>query len=352
VSKLTLSVDAMGGDHAPEIVIDGLEIARIRHPDFKFIVFGDEARITPLLAKYDELAPLVTVRHTTEHVYGDDKPSQAVRRGRKTSMWLAVDAVRQGEAQVAVSAGNTGALMAMAKIQLRTLEGIDRPAIASLWPTMRGESVVLDLGANLESDATQLVEFAIMGAAFARILNGTDRPTVGLLNIGTEELKGHDEIKEAAQMLREMPLSMDFRGFVEADGISRGDTDVIVTDGFTGNIALKSAEGTARLIQAYLKDALKRTWLTKIGAFLASAGFKILASKLDPRTHNGGVFVGLNGLVVKSHGGTDGIGFASAIDLAVEMADGDIATKILNDMKRSGLMDRQPQDAEPQDAAQ
>lgn len=253
---------------------------------------------------------------------------------------------------MAVSAGNTGALMAMSKIQLRTLEGIDRPAIASLWPTEQGECVVLDLGANVESDSVQLFEFAIMGAAFARILNGTEKPRVALLNIGTEELKGRDEIKVAADMLKNAPgLHMNYVGFIEGDGIPAGHADVVVSDGFTGNIALKTAEGTAKLIQGYLKAALGRSLLTKIGAFIASSAFSLLKDKLDPRAHNGGVFLGLNGLVVKSHGGTDGLGFASAIDMAVDMAKGDVASKILEDVALSSAIIAQADGGDEADGA-
>ncbi|MEN8723129.1 MAG: phosphate acyltransferase PlsX [Alphaproteobacteria bacterium] len=329
--EITLSIDGMGGDDAPAIVIDGLAIARVRHPHVRYVVHGDEAAIAPLLENHPDLTTHVQISHTDEAISMDDKPSQAVRRGRKTSMWRAIDSIRQGDAVAAVSAGNTGALMAMSKIQLKTLEGIDRPAIASLWPTEVGESVVLDLGANVEADAKQLVDFAVMGATFSRIMTGLKAPKVGLLNIGTEELKGHDEIKAAAQMLRDLPLSMNFIGFVEGDGISAGHADVVVTDGFTGNIALKTAEGTAKLIMAYLKAALGRSLLSKLGALLAAGAFKILKAKLDPRAHNGGVFLGLNGIVVKSHGGTDALGFAAAVDVAVDMAEADLINQIIKE---------------------
>lgn len=334
MAGITLAIDGMGGDDAPGIVIDGLKIARERHLDVSFLLTGDEATLKPLVAAAgDAVASCTQIHHADDVVAMDDKPSQAVRRGRQTSMWQAIHAVREGRASAAVSAGNTGALMAMAKIQLRTLAGIDRPAIASLWPTVKGESIVLDLGANVESNAEQLVQFAIMGAAFSRVITGLERPTIGLLNIGTEELKGNDEIRAAAALLQQMPLLMDFKGFVEGDGISQGLVDVVVTDGFTGNIALKTAEGTARLIQTYLKEALTRSWVTKLGALIASTAFEVLRGKLDPRAHNGGVFLGLNGLVVKSHGGTDGLGFATAIDAAVDMAKSDLSDRILADVE-------------------
>jgi len=346
--EITLSIDGMGGDDAPGIVIDGLAIARVRHPHVRFIVHGNESALRPLLENHPDLKDFVEVSHTDQVVTMDDKPSQAVRRGRQTSMWRAIDSIRQGDAVAVVSAGNTGALMAMSKIQLKTMEGIDRPAIASLWPTEVGESVVLDLGANVEANAKQLVDFAIMGMTFSRIMTGLKRPSVGLLNIGTEELKGHDEIKAAGQILKDLPLDMDYRGFVEGDGIAAGHVDVVVTDGFTGNIALKTAEGTAKLLMSYLKAALGRSLLSKLGALLAAGAFRILKEKLDPRAHNGGVFLGLNGIVVKSHGGTDGLGFASALDVAVEMAEADL----INQIREAETAVPDLTDATPDEAAQ
>jgi glycerol-3-phosphate acyltransferase PlsX len=267
-----------------------------------------------------------------------DKPSQALRRGRKTSsMWLAIDAVKKGEADVAVSAGNTGALMAMARFHLRTLPGIDRPAIAGLWPTMRGDSVVLDLGATIGGDAHHLVALAVMGSAMARVLFNLERPTVGLLNIGVEEIKGHEEIREAAELLRAMNLpQLDYVGFVEGDGIGRGIADVIVTEGFSGNIALKAAEGTARQMGDLLRAALSRTWRSRIGYLFARSAFRELRDKLDPRKSNGGVLLGLRGVVVKSHGGTDAEGFAYAVDVGYEMVRYDLLTKINQMLNRDG----------------
>jgi phosphate acyltransferase len=254
-----------------------------------------------------------------------------LRRGRNTSMWHAIEAVQKKEAQVAVSAGNTGALMAVSMFQLRTLDGIDRPAIAALWPTRRGQSVVLDVGANVECDAQQLVDFAIMGEAFARAVLGLARPTVGLLNVGAEDMKGHDAVKAAAQILREVDLPMEFRGFVEGDDIAEGSVDVVVTDGFTGNIALKTAEGTAKLVAGFLRAALKRSFFGRLGALIASGALGTLRRKLDPRAANGGIFLGLNGIVVKSHGGTDSVGFASALDMAIDMARAGVMAKIAAD---------------------
>ncbi|NWH08485.1 MAG: phosphate acyltransferase PlsX [Alphaproteobacteria bacterium] len=331
---LILSIDAMGGDFAPQSVIDGCVIARVRHPNVKFILHGPAQRIMELLQPHGELRASCEVRDASDVVGMHDKPSQALRRGRTTSMWRALESVRHHEADVAVSAGNTGALMAMAKFQLRPMEGIVRPAIVAIWPTMRGQSVVLDVGANIGSDPLQLVDFAVMGGAFARAVFGLNRPTLGLLNIGTEEIKGNEAVKTAAKLLKESrALPFDFKGFVEGDDISAGTVDVVVTDGFTGNVALKAAEGTARLIAHYLRSALTRSFFAKIGAFLARGAFSVLRTKMDPRSVNGGVFLGLNGVVVKSHGGTDGLGFASAVDLAVEMARNEMPRRIAEDLK-------------------
>jgi glycerol-3-phosphate acyltransferase PlsX len=260
----------------------------------------------------------------------DDKPSQALRQGRwKSSMWLAIDAVKKGEADVAISAGNTGALMAMAKIHLRTMAGIERPAIAAIWPTLRGESVVLDLGANIGADAQHLIDMAVMGSAMARILLNIDRPSVGLLNIGVEEIKGLDEVREAGQILRERELPhLRYSGFVEGDDIGKGTVDVVVTEGFAGNIALKAAEGTARQIAGYLKAAMRETIWTRIGYLFARGAFRKLATKIDPGRANGGVFVGLNGIVIKSHGGADASGFSAAVDIGYQMVRNDLKAKI------------------------
>ena len=329
--ELTVSIDAMGGDSGPGIVIAALARSAVRYPAARFILHGDEAALKPLLAKRAKISDRVTVRHAAEQVRMDDKPSLALRRGRNTSMWHAIESVKNGEAQVAISAGNTGALMAMAMFQLGVLDGISRPAIAALWPTKRGQSVVLDVGANVTSGANQLVDFGVMGEAFARAILGLERPTVGILNVGSEDVKGHDAVKEAAQILRGASLPMEYAGFVEGDDISEGTVDVVVTDGFTGNIALKTAEGTAKLVIGFLRGALRGSILGKIGAVFASGALKALRRKLDPRSANGGIFLGLNGVVVKSHGGTDAMGFASALDMAIDMADAGIIARIVAD---------------------
>ena len=317
-----ISLDAMGGDHGPSVVVPGAALALERHPGTRFLLFGDRAQIEPLLDKHPALKAAAEVRHTDVAVRMDDKPSQALRAGRRTSsMWLALQAVRDGEADAAVSAGNTGALMAMSKICLKTMAHIERPAIAGMWPTLRGESIVLDIGATIGADAIHLVDLAIMGAAMARIVLGVERPTVGLLNVGTEEIKGVEMVKEAGRILRETNLpQFAYHGFVEGDDIGKGTVDVVVTEGFTGNIALKTAEGTAKQIGEYLRAAMSRTWTAKIGYLLAKQAFDALREKMDPRRVNGGVFLGLGGIVIKSHGGTDALGFASAIDIGYDMA--------------------------------
>jgi phosphate acyltransferase len=331
--KLTIALDAMGGDHGPETVVPGAALAAERHPGFTFLFFGDEAKIAPLLARHPKLRPLARISHTDVAVSMDDKPSQALRRGRgKSSMWQSIEAVRDGKASAAVSAGNTGALMAMARFVLKTVPGIERPAIAVLWPTEKGESVVLDVGATVGADARQLLEFAVMGEAMARCIFGLEQPSVGLLNVGVEEIKGNEAVKEAGKLLREMPLPIHFHGNVEGDDIAKGTVNVVVTEGFTGNVALKTAEGTAKQISTFLRAALSSTMISKLGAFLARGAFEAFKERLDPRKHNGGVFVGLNGVVVKSHGGTDALGFATAIDVAIEMVKNGLVAKIAEDV--------------------
>jgi glycerol-3-phosphate acyltransferase PlsX len=325
-----ISLDAMGGDHGPSVVVAGAALSHARHPDTTFLFHGDNAVIGPLLEAEPKLKAVSSVDHTDVAIAMDEKPSQALRHGRwKSSMWLTLDAVKKELCDVAVSAGNTGALMAMAKFNLRTMAGIDRPAIAALWPTLRGESVVLDMGATIGADAPQLVDMAVMGSAMARILFDMERPTVGLLNVGVEEMKGLEEIREAGRLLRESQLpGMDYRGFVEGTDIGKGTVDVVVTEGFAGNIALKTAEGTAKQIGQYLRSAMSRTWRARLGYLLAKPAFDALREKVDPRRANGGIFLGLNGVVIKSHGGTDAEGFAAAVDLGYDMVRYGLLTKI------------------------
>src|SRR3954470_14968797 len=300
--KVRIALDAMGGDVGASVVVPGAAISLSRNPDTEFLLFGDGALIETELASHPALKAVSRVVHTDVAVSMHDKPSQALRRGRKTSsMWLAIDAVKKGEADVAISAGNTGALMAMARFGLRMLPGIDRPGAAAVWPTMRGDSVVLDLGATIGGDAHHLMALAVMGSAMASALFDLKRPTVGLLNIGVEEMKGGEEIRAAAELLREANLpQLNFIGFVEGDGIGKGAADVIVTEGFSGNIALKTAEGTARQFTEYLRSAMTRSWRSKIGYLFARAAFKALRDKMDPSKSNCGVLLGLNGIVVKS----------------------------------------------------
>ena len=328
--KVRIALDAMGGDHGPSVVVPGAALALAQHPDSSFILVGDQARIEPLLAAHPKLKAASRLVHTDVAVRMDDKPSQALRNGRwKSSMWLAIDAVKKGEADVAVSAGNTGALMAMARFNLKMLPGIERPAIAALWPTMKGTCIVLDLGASIGADAEQLVDMAVMGSAMARVLHQIDRPSVGLLNIGVEEVKGLEAVREAGRILRENPLPhIDYIGFVEGDDIGRGKADVVVTEGFAGNIALKTAEGTARQFADYLRGAISQSIWSKIGYLLARPAFRMLRDKMDPSKSNGGVFLGLNGVVIKSHGGTDPEGFASAIDVGYNMVHYELLAKI------------------------
>ena len=377
--KVRIALDAMGGDHGAAVVVPGAELSLSRHPGIEFLLFGDRTVVEPLLEARPRLKAAAQLVHTDVSVKMHDKPSQALRNGRwKSSMWLAIDAVRKGEADAAISAGNTGALMAMAKFNLRTMARIERPAIAALWPTLRGESIVLDLGASIGADsghlvdlaamggamarvvfglerpaiaarwptlrgesivldlgatigadAHHLIDLAVMGSAMARVLFNLERPSVGLLNIGVEEVKGLEPVREAGRTLRELNLPfLDYTGFVEGDDIGKGTVDVVVTEGFAGNIALKAAEGTARQLAQHLKTAMARTIWSRIGYLFARDAFRALAEKMDPRQSNGGVFLGLNGIVIKSHGGTDAEGYASAIEIGYEMVHQDLLAKI------------------------
>jgi phosphate acyltransferase len=319
--KVRIALDAMGGDEGASVVVPGAALSLARRSDIEFILFGDEAVLAPLLARHPALSRASRLVHTEVAVKMDAKPSQALRAGRwKSSMWLAIDAVKKGEADVAISAGNTGALMAMAKFDLKTMAGIERPAIAGRWPTLRGETIVLDVGASIGADAQHVVDMAVMGSAMARIVFDLERPKVALLNIGVEEVKGLEEVRDAGRILREAGLpDFEYVGFIEGNDIGKGLVDVVVTEGFSGNIAIKVAEGTARQFTEVLKGAMSRTWAARLGYLLARDAFATLRHKMDPRRVNGGVFLGLNGIVIKSHGGTDAEGFAAAVDLGYEM---------------------------------
>ncbi|MFK7791608.1 MAG: phosphate acyltransferase PlsX [Devosiaceae bacterium] len=336
--KVTISVDAMGGDEGASSVIPGLAISKQRHPELHFVLVGDETLIKEHVARQPNLAECTTIVHTDVVVTMDAKPSQALRQGRRTSsMWKAIEQVKTGDADICISAGNTGALMAMARFCLKMQAGIERPGIAAIWPTARGESVVLDVGATVGADADMLVDFSLLGSAMATALFGLERPSVGLLNVGVEEVKGLEPIREAGQRLRDANYhGMDYIGFVEGTDIGSGNVDVIVTEGFSGNIALKTAEGTAKQIGSYLRDAMTATLRTKLGALLARPGFNALRMKMDPRRVNGGIFLGMNGTVVKSHGGADALGFASAVDLARTMVINGLEEKIAAQLAQAG----------------
>ena len=345
---ITIAVDAMGGDVGPSVTVAGAALALDAHPDLAFAFFGDEAAVGAELARHPRLAAVSEVTHADIAIAMDEKPSQALRRGRRSSsMWLALDAVKQRRAHAAVSAGNTGALMAMSRLCVKMVPGIERPAIAAVWPTLRGRSIVLDVGATIGAEADQLVDNAIMGAAMARAIFAMKCPSVGLLNIGVEEVKGLDGVREAGERLRGTSLpGFDYHGFVEGDDLGKGTVDVVVTEGFSGNIALKTAEGTAKQIAEYLRIAMSRTLRSKIGYLLAKDAFDELRSQMDPRKVNGGVFLGLDGIVIKSHGGTDAEGFAAAVGNAYEAARFGLVDKITADLTAI-----RPSDAVAEDAA-
>ena len=332
----TLAVDAMGGDRAPGVVIDGLAIAAERHPGARFLVVGDEAKLLPLMANR-RLAHCCTIRHAPDVITMEMKPTAALRM-RHGSMRLAIDAVAAGEASGIISAGNTGALMALAKVVIKTLPGIDRPALAALVPSVKGDVVMLDLGANVVCDSRNLVEFAVMGDVFARAVLGLPAPTIGLLNIGSEELKGNDRVRQAAEILRSSHIGPQFHGFVEGDDIAAGTTDVVVTDGFTGNVALKMGEGALKLVFILLKQVFSGSLAGRLAYVLARPGLERLREWVDPRRYNGAIMLGLNGVVVKSHGGTDAEQFAYATDVAIDMIVHRFNEKIRDGLARIALL--------------
>jgi glycerol-3-phosphate acyltransferase PlsX len=318
---LTIALDAMGGDLGPEAVVPGAALALQKKKNLRFMMYGDSKKIEPLLSQYPKLAKVCVVHHTDFEVSPHEKPGIALRAGRQSSMRLAINAVSDKQAHCVVSGGNTGALMAMAKMVLKCLPGIERPAIASLLPTVDKEIVMLDLGANLECNSEMLVQFAILGSVYARVVRGHSQPTVGLLNIGSEDAKGHEEIRDAAAILGRIQFPGKYAGFIEGNDIPMGTVDVVVTDGFTGNVALKTAEGVSKLMTTILKRKLKASPLAMFGAMLAMGALKELKTEMDPRRYNGGMFLGLDGVCVKSHGGMDAFGFSNAILHAAEIAD-------------------------------
>ena len=330
--RIVIALDAMGGERAPEMVVKGAAIAQQRFPQAEFLFYGVDERIRAHLARLPKLAAHAIVHHTDEFITDDVKPSVALRGGRRSSMRLAIDAVAAGEADCVVSAGNTGALMAMAKFALKMIPGIDRPAIASFFPTQRGESVMLDLGANVSCDSENLVQFALLGDVFSRTVLGTATPSVGLLNVGAEDQKGNDAVRGAALRLRGPGTPIHFHGFIEGDDIGKGTVDVVVTDGFTGNVALKTAEGTARLFAEFLHAAFKNSFAARFGYLFAWRSLAKLRKRMDPRRYNGAVFLGIQGICVKSHGSTDELGFANAIGVATDMAVNGFLDKVHEEM--------------------
>ena len=329
-----IAIDVMGGDGGLAVMLAGAASARRKWPELSFLLVGDESAIRAGLATHPNLSAASEIQHADDVISSTEKAAQAVRRAKTTSMGLAIDAVKSGRAGGAVSAGNTGALMAMSKLALRTMPGIDRPALAALLPSL-GETdhIMLDLGANTECDARNLVEFAVMGAAYARIALGLERPRVCLLNIGTEDMKGTESIREAAALLREAnALPMQFDGFIEGDKISRGETDVVVTDGFSGNIALKTAEGTARFVTDLLRRSFASSFRSKMGFLISRPATELLRHHLDPNNHNGAVFLGLNGIIVKSHGSANERGVANAVGVAAKLVAHDITRRITDDL--------------------
>lgn len=335
-NNLVISIDAMGGDNSPRVVIEGLALAAKKNPDIRFLLFGDSSKVTPILSQFPDLQKVCELRHAAEMVHNEDKPSQVIRN-RNTSMYMAIDAVRKGEAQAVVSAGNTGALMAISKLVLKTITKIHRPAIVSMMPHRYGKYVMLDLGANAECNAINLAEFALMGDILARHALGIERPRVALLNIGAEEMKGKEEIRQAAHMIKNSRMNIDFKGYIEPHEIPNGIADVIVADGFTGNIALKSIEGTARLVVRMLKDAIKRSWLAKLGLPFMLGVMLRVKKTMDPRLYNGAMFVGLNGLSVKSHGGTDALGFSVAVGNAAKLVRQNFVATIREEIEKVDL---------------
>ena len=334
--SIHISLDAMGGDNAPEIVINGAAQSKVRYPNLCFTFFGDQHKLLPLINTLN-LTDCSNVVHTNEVIDANEKPSIALRKGKNSSMAMSIQLVKSGKADAIVSAGNTGALMAMSKLILRPLEGIIRPAIAAYFPTINGESCMLDLGANIECDYKNLVQFAFMGQAFASIVMGIKNPSISLLNVGEEEQKGLDYIKEASKILFSLSDQINYKGFIEGDKITKGISDVIIADGFSGNISLKTAEGTAQLVTSYLKKALKSSLSAKIGYLFAKKAINNFRLQMDPRKYNGAVFLGLNGVAVKSHGGTDAFGFANAIGVAVDMVQYNFILDLKNKISKLNL---------------
>lgn len=331
--KIRIAVDAMGGDHGPREVIPALSLVLQGRPDVEFLIFGDENEIKKHIQKYSGLKKTSKIIHTDLKVQNDEKPSKALRASRGTSMRLAIEAVKNGDADAVVSAGNTGALMAMAKIVLKMAPGIHRPAIASVMPGVKGDSVMLDLGANVLVDAENLVQFALLGSIFARAHKKIETPKVGLLNVGSEETKGPEHVRGAAEILNEVKFPGEYVGFVEGNDITQGNVDVIVCDGYAGNIALKTAEGVGKMVKTFMNESFTSNPLALLGGLLAYYPLRKLKRRMDPRLYNGGVFLGLNGVCIKSHGGADVVGFSSAVILAVRLARQGYIEQVVQDIE-------------------
>ena len=326
--SIVIAIDAMGGDHGPSETIPALDLVLKGRSDVSFLIFGDEAQIAPHLTKLKKLKNAAEIIHTDKMIRNDEKPSDALRKGKGSSMRMAIEAVKDGRAQAVVSAGNTGALMATAKIVLKVIPGIHRPAIASVMPGINGDTVMLDLGANILVDAENLVQFAVLGAIYARAQKKVDRPRVGLLNIGSEDTKGPDHVRLAAKMLGQVDFPGEYVGFVEGNDITAGVVDVIVSDGYAGNVALKTAEGVGKMVKHYVRDSFSSNPLAMIGGLFAYFSLRSLKDKLDPRRYNGGVFLGLNGLCIKSHGSADAFSFSCAVIQAVRLSREDYASQV------------------------
>lgn len=338
--KYTIALDCMGGDKAPKIVIEGAELIASANQDIRFLLFGDSEKISPILKHCPKLKDRFTLFHTDQSISADEKPSIALRRGTKSSMRLAIDSVKEGDADVIVSAGNTGALMAIAKVVLRPLPSIDRPAIVTSIPNQKKKAtVLLDMGANVECNSDVLFQFAVMGHAFAKVVLKVEDPTIGILNVGSEDLKGSDSVRSASLLLKESHLKDCFHGYVEGDDITKGTVDVVVTDGFCGNVTLKAIEGTSKLISSLIKEGFMRSIVSKLGYLLSGPSIKEATKIMDPRAHNGAMLVGLNGVVVKSHGSTDAIGFSNAIKVAISLIENKINEQITEELKSSSSYD-------------
>lgn len=340
--KTIIAIDAMGGDHAPHSVVEGILKASQLHDSVKFLLFGDETKLLSIIREKGMPEHIFEIHHCEEVITGDMKPTAALRSSKNSSMRRAIESVKEGRAHGVVSAGNTGAYMALAKVILKTLEGIDRPAIAGVMPTSDGSSIMLDMGANVDCSPQHLEQFALMGQVFGRVLFHKENPTVGLLNVGAELLKGNDVVKEAYTLIEEGGQVPSFIGFVEGDDVLMGKADVVVTDGFSGNVALKTAEGSVKLLAIFFRREMQKSLFARLGAFLAKGALRKLQYHIDPRKHNGALLLGLNGIVVKSHGGTDGFGFSSAINVSYELIVNNPISQIQNELekvqKRSNLL--------------